>query len=132
MEHHQLRKNISRFLIALLTFSMSVIGVSYYRDYQRPREELLWRESRLRRDLFYLRRSLDEYAAEKGALPQSLDDLVKADYLTEVPFDPITHRRAWKIVVGNYPNALQGQQGIIDVHSTSAALSLEGAAYEDW
>src|SRR5436853_1035050 len=46
------------------------------------------RETVLRDDLFKMRSLLDQYAADKGKLPQSLDDLVSEHYLREVPKDP--------------------------------------------
>ena len=127
-----MRKIYGRILIAFLTFFIGVVGASYHRDYQLRHRELLWQECRLRDSLFRLRRFTDVYAADKGELPQSLDDLVKAEYLEDVPFDPITHRRAWKIVVGNDPNSVNGKQGIVDVHSTSLIISSRGTAYEEW
>src|SRR5216117_516599 len=48
------------------------------------------RETVLKDDLFKMRSVLDQYAADKGKLPQSLDDLVTAGYMREVPTDPIT------------------------------------------
>jgi len=127
-----MRKEFYRFLIAFLTFFAGLVGADYYRVYQSRHDQLMWQESVLRRDLFRLRRSLDVYATDKGELPKSLDDLVKAEYLQEVPFDPITHRRAWKIVVANDPNSVRGNQGIVDVHSNSSAISSQGTAYEEW
>src|SRR5437867_4323886 len=51
------------------------------------------RETVLRDDLFRIRSLIDQYAADKGKLPQSLDDLVSAGYLREVPVDPITEQK---------------------------------------
>ena len=48
------------------------------------------RETVLRDDLFRMRSLIDQYAADKGKLPQSLDDLVTAGYMREMPTDPIT------------------------------------------
>src|SRR5713226_273797 len=48
------------------------------------------RETVLKDDLFRMRSLIDQYAADKGKLPQSLDDLVTAGYIREVPKDPIT------------------------------------------
>src|ERR1043165_6056474 len=47
------------------------------------------RETVLKDDLFNMRKLLDQYAADKGKLPGSLDDLVSAGYLREIPVDPI-------------------------------------------
>ena len=43
------------------------------------------RETMLRYDLDTMRKLLDQYAADKGKLPQSMDDLVAAGYMRELP-----------------------------------------------
>ena len=48
------------------------------------------RESVLRDDLHQMRKLIDQFAADKGRLPQSLDDLVSEGYMREVPVDPFT------------------------------------------
>src|SRR5438309_11315759 len=53
------------------------------------------RETVLRDDLFRIRSLIDQYAADKGKLPQSLDDLVSSGYMREVPTDPITEQKDW-------------------------------------
>src|SRR5215216_6276748 len=96
----KMRKGYVYLFITILTFTIGLIGNRTYRDYRSRRDELLWTELRLRDKLFHFRRSIDSYAADLGELPLSLDDLMSSGYLDEVPFDPITSRRAWKIVVG--------------------------------
>jgi general secretion pathway protein G len=88
-------------------------------------------ETILRNNLFALRKSIDIYTANLGALPQSLDDSVKAGYLREIPDDPMTARGDWKVVTGDDPNH-EGKKGIADVHSASAEKSSEGTLYNDW
>src|SRR5689334_22174020 len=45
------------------------------------------REAVLRDDLRKMRSLIDQFAADKGRLPQSLDDLVGEGYMREVPVD---------------------------------------------
>ena len=87
--------------------------------------ELSAREEVLRDTLFQFRKLIDTYAADHGALPQTLDDLVRAGYLREVPDDPMTKRKDWRIVSGDDPNSSNGGSGMVDVHSKSIA-------YSDW
>src|SRR5258708_4274667 len=75
------------------------------------------RETVLHDDLFKMRSLIDQYAADKGKLPQSLDDLVTAGYLRELPTDPITDKKDWNPVPGRDPYATDDSSGIIDVHS---------------
>ena len=93
---------------------------------------LATREAVLREDLFKMRILLDQYAADKQKLPQSLDDLVSGGYLRELPKDPITGQADWTIVTGEDPNSSSGEQGVMDVHSASTDTSSEGTPYSEW
>jgi len=90
------------------------------------------RETVLRDDLFRMRSLIDQYAADKGKLPGSLDDLVSAGYMRDIPVDPITDQKDWNIVTGDDPYSSEGGSGVIDVHSSSGEVSTEGTAYSEW
>src|SRR5450759_5422576 len=49
------------------------------------------KESVLKQNLFTLRQVIDEYTYDKQKAPQSLQDLVAAGYLRDIPMDPITN-----------------------------------------
>jgi general secretion pathway protein G len=90
------------------------------------------RETVLRDNLHQLRKAIDLYAADKGKLPQSLEDLVTAGYIREVPPDPITNEKDWTLVTGEDSSSLSGEQGVTDVHSASSDPSTEGTPYSEW
>ena len=90
------------------------------------------RETVLRDDLFKMRSLIDQYAADKGKLPQSLDDLVSSGYMRELPKDPITDNKDWVIATGDDPYSTQGGTGVTDVHSASGDVSSEGTPYSEW
>ena len=90
------------------------------------------RETVLRDDLFRMRSLIDQYGADKGKLPGSLDDMVTAGYMREIPVDPITDQKDWTVVTGDDPYSAEGSSGITDVHSSSGETSTEGTAYSDW
>ena len=90
------------------------------------------REAVLRDDLFKMRSLLDQYAADKGTLPQSLDDLVSEGYLRDLPVDPFTGQKDWTIETGDDPNSTSGEQGVINVRSASTDVSSEGTPYSEW
>ena len=90
------------------------------------------RETVLKDDLFKMRSLIDQYAADKGKLPQSLDDLISAGYMREVPKDPITDNKDWNIVTGDDPYSTEGGTGVTDLHSSSSELSTEGTPYAEW
>ena len=90
------------------------------------------RETVLKDDLFRMRSLIDQYAADKGKLPQSLDDLVTAGYIREVPKDPITDEKDWQAVTGTDPYSTEDNQGLINIHSNSGDTSTEGTPYSEW
>ena len=89
------------------------------------------REAVLRDNLFQMRKMLDQYAADKQKLPQSLDELVSAGYLRDLPVDPMTGERDWVVVTGEDPNSAEGESGIINVCSASQDQSTDGTNYSD-
>jgi general secretion pathway protein G len=90
------------------------------------------RESVLRYDLHRMRELIDQFAADKGRLPQSLDELVTEGYMREVPVDPFTNQKDWAPTMGEDPNSSDGQSGLTDVHSSNADVSSEGTPYSEW
>ncbi|MEO8433559.1 MAG: prepilin-type N-terminal cleavage/methylation domain-containing protein [Pyrinomonadaceae bacterium] len=88
------------------------------------------RETVLRDDLFQMRKMIDQYAADKGKLPQSLDELVSEHYLREIPEDPITQEKDWEPVPGDDPSG--DGSGIVDVRSSSQDAGTDGRAYNQW
>ena len=74
------------------------------------------REAVLHDDLYKMRSLLDQYAADKGKLPQSLDDLATSGYMREVPVDPFTDQKDWTPTTGDDPNSTSGEQDACIVH----------------
>lgn len=89
------------------------------------------REAVLRDNLFQMRKLIDQYAADKGKLPQTLDDLVTSGYLREIPVDPMTGERDWVVVPGEDPNSREGETGIVNVCSASPDDATDGSIYND-
>lgn len=89
-------------------------------------------ETTLRHDLHTMRKLVDQYAADKGKLPQSLDDIVAAGYMRDVPVDPITGEKDWNVVMGEDASSVDGGQGVTDVRSASTELSSENTPYSEW
>ena len=90
------------------------------------------REAVLRDDLSRMRSLIDQFAADKGRLPQSLDELASEGYMREVPVDPFTNQKDWAIATGEDPSSTNGESGMTDVHSSSAEVSTEGTPYSEW
>ena len=97
------------------------------------RSVLSTREAVLKQDLREMREAIQRYTLDKQAAPQSLDDLVAAGYLREVPVDPITRRKDWQ--TENEDVLLSPDQtttGVSDVHSAAAGMSTENTPYSSW
>jgi general secretion pathway protein G len=90
------------------------------------------RETVLRDDLYQMRKMLDQFAADKGKLPQSLEELVSEKYLREIPVDPVTLNAEWDVVTGEDPGSTDGGSGIIEVHSRSTDPGTDGKPYNEW
>ncbi len=85
------------------------------------------REAVLTRDLFTMRDLLDQYQADKGRYPGSLNDLVTVGYLRAVPEDPFTRSRtSWQEIF----EVTEG--GVFDVHSGSNLVGTNGMPYNQW
>jgi general secretion pathway protein G len=92
------------------------------------------KETALRQDLYVMRSLIDQYTLDKQKAPQSLQDIVEAGYIKELPKDPFTNARdTWVPVTDeSIQSPDQTEPGIIDVHSGSDFTSSEGTAYSTW
>src|ERR1044071_2982946 len=104
-------------LVIVLTIIviLASIGVMNYQMLQAHA-----RETVLKQDLHEMRKAIDQYAADKEQLPQSLDDLVTSGYIREIPTDPISTQKDWKVDMDEDTISRTGGQGVVDGHSASA------------
>ena len=92
------------------------------------------KEARLRADLLTMRKEINNYTLDKEAGPQSLDDLVSAGYLREIPTDVMTGTKDWTTETSELMlSPEQTSSGISDVHSASDRVSpFDGTTYSSW
>jgi len=90
------------------------------------------RETILQENLDQMRRMIDQYGADKGKLPETLEDLKTAGYLREIPIDPLTDKAEWAEVKGDDPNATDGRQGLKDVKTLADGDDLNGKPYKEY
>jgi type II secretion system protein G len=105
----------------------------------RPRRA---KEAVLRHNLMAIRDALDQHYGDKGHYPESLEALVEAGYFRVIPMDPITGSNlSWEPKYEEEdPDAPPaetdkpegGGPGIVDVHSGSEEVALDGTPYRDW
>ncbi len=99
------------------------------------------KEAVLRTDLRTFRDVIDQYYADKGKYPETLEALVEDDYLRSIPRDPITRSADTWLPVYEEPDpdapppeseGEPGKPGIMDVHSGSDATGSDGRPYSEW
>lgn len=90
-------------------------------------------EATLRENLFRFRDLIDQYQADKGKYPASLEALVQEGYLRRIPEDPITKATDWQAVFAEPDPDRPGEvPGVFDVKSNSGLQSLAGTPYSEW
>lgn len=94
------------------------------------------KEAALKENLFTLRSCIDQFYADNQRYPSSLEELVQKGYIRKIPIDPITGQADWVLVYGEEEYSETGEPmepGIIDVHSASNEVSLDGrTTYSEW
>lgn len=101
-------------------------------------------EAALRTNLRTFRDLIDQYYGDKGTYPPSLDELVGEGYLRAIPKDITGEEDTWVVVYedeveeGAYPGEYQDspdgedERGVVDVHSGSDLVGMNGVPYSEW
>ena len=92
------------------------------------------REAVLHDHLFTLRALIDRFTLDNGRAPARLEEFVERGYLGRLPTDPFTgSNETWQEEKEDAPlSPTQTALGIVDVHSGSNPVSLEGIPYSSW
>ena len=115
---------IGMFILIIL---LSVAIPTYQRSVQHARETVL------KENLWQMRRSIDQYATDKGKLPQTLQDLVDGGYLREIPVDPLNEeKREWNEIQGEDIYSGEGETGLKDVKSLAQGTDGDGKVYIEY
>lgn len=94
------------------------------------------------------RKTIDDYYADHGKYPDTLDELVAKGYLRGMPVDPFTKKSdTWvtvappaapspQVSAGGAPAQVAGSAGepgnVYDVHSGSDLIGTNGVPYNEW
>jgi len=116
-------------VISLIMILSSIALVSYRNSVTHAKE------AALRSDLFLMRDAIDQYYADKGKYPESLDALVSESYLRTIPKDPFTDSTTtWQTTEADAPpgTVSTSSPGIFEVKSGSQATALDGSRYSEW
>ena len=91
------------------------------------------KETALKQNLFTMRAVLDQYYADRGDYPDSLEALVEAKYLRAIPMDPLTKSSTtWTEIYEEQEEGDDSPAGVYDIKSGSDDVAGDGTPYKDW
>ena len=91
------------------------------------------KETALKQNLFTMRALLDQYYADRGEYPDSLESLVEGKYLRSIPLDPFTKSSTtWTEIYEDQEEGDDSPAGVYDIKSGSDDVAGDGTPYKDW
>src|SRR4029079_6997951 len=108
----------SGFTLVELLIVMSIILVLSAMSIAQYRQSVaIAKDAALRSDLFFMRDAIDQYYADKGKYPESLQTLVSENYIRAIPKDPVTQSTdTWQTEPAEpQPGANTAEPGIYNV-----------------
>lgn len=110
-------------VLSILALLLSLALPRYFYGIQRAKEQAL------KQQLATTRKVLQEFYADQGQYPESLQELVDKHYLDKLPWDAVLERNdAWVIVAPEQP--LPG--AVYDLHSAATGIAADGSEYSTW
>ena len=115
-------------VLAIISILASMAVVQYRNSIQ------LANEAVLTTNLVRIRDAINQYYADKGKYPASLEVLVTDHYLRKIPEDPFTKSSdTWQTIPAEPdPANPSAEPGIYDVKSGAPGQALDGRSFSDW
>jgi len=115
---------IELLVVLAIVALLSSLALPRYTQYlERTREAVLAENLRLARD------ALEQFNADRGRYPESLDELVARRYLKALPIDPILEsNRHW--LLGEPMPPATGKIG--EIRSAAPGIGRDGRRYSAW
>jgi len=111
--------------IMLLLLSMAI--PIYSRSVKRKNEEVFLTNLQTLNQVIY------QYTLDKKKAPKSLQDLIQAKYLKEIPNDITGRNDTWAVDEDeSIMSPEQTETGVTGVHSGSSEMSIDGTPYSSW
>jgi len=110
-------------VMAIIAMLLALAMPKYLNSIERGREAVL------RHDLRAMREAIDQFHADRGRWPSSLQELAERRYLRAVPPDPLTDSATTWVVLAPPPGA---GSGVYEVRSGANGQSIDGEPYENW
>jgi general secretion pathway protein G len=130
-------KNSKGFTFIEILVVISIIGILVAIAVPNYRTSILKaKEAVLKENLFQIRDALGKYYLDKKKYPIDLEELVAARYLSKVPFDPMTNKAEWDLILFDPENIDEfgdnQLNGVVDVKSLSKEKCVDGTEYSEW
>ncbi len=103
------------------------------------------KEAVLSEDLYNFRNTIDQFYADQGKFPDTLNELVDKGYMRGIPKDPFTKANDTWVTVAPPPEVAAppgatgagsaptgGPGNVYDVHSGSNLVGTNGTPYNEW
>jgi general secretion pathway protein G len=124
-------KNEKGFTLIELMIVVTIIGILASLSGPSFRQAIVKaREAALKKDLYIFRDVIDQYYADNGVYPPSLQDIVSKGYIRALPFDPFTKLSdTWVEVMVEGDGK---ETGAYDVKSGSDLVGTNNVPYNQW
>lgn len=110
-------------VMAIIALLLTIAVPRYWHSTERAKEAVL------KEDLAQMRVAIDQYHADRGKYPDSLEDLVARKYLRTIPRDPMTDSATSWIVVSP-SDANEG--AVYDIKSGARGTAIDGRNFNEW
>lgn len=107
-------------VLTIIALLLSIVTPKYIDHIQEAKEMVL------KQNLSTIRYSLDKFYSDRGRYPESLQELINAKYLREIPSDPTNEKQEWQIIKDDTG------QGIYDVKSINYEIGSNKKRYSEW
>ena len=111
-------------VMAIIAVLLTIAAPRYFEHLDRSKE------ATLKQTLSVTRDAIDKFRGDRGVWPQSLQELVKRQYLRKLPFDPVTDSSETWILVP--PKDAVSESGVADLKSGAEGQSRDGVSYADF
>src|SRR5436189_4517818 len=114
---------IAMFILIIL---LSVAIPTYNRSVQQARQTVL------QENLWQMRRAIDQYRADKGKLPPSIEELVQTEYLRETPMDPTSDKAEWDEIKGEDSLSPDCEEDLVNVKTITEGKDMDGKDFKEY